>query len=117
MIGNKIQKEHGNFLLSIKMQKRELESNIDKRSEEIKSYLRDKEKAFELEKRSELPHFASLREKVEKELENVAFKKKKLNDEKKKKSMENASQPVDDQSLFVTLVNNDQTSCFRKEET
>ena len=34
---------------------------------------------------------------------------------RKKKS--NASQPVDDQSLFVTLVNNDQTSCFRKEET
>jgi hypothetical protein len=31
--------------------------------------------------------------------------------------MENASQPVDDQSPFVMLVNNDQTSCFRKEET
>jgi hypothetical protein len=68
---NKIQKEHENFLLSIKMHKRELESNIDKRREEIKSYLRDKEKAFELEKRSELPHFVSLREKVKKELKKL----------------------------------------------
>jgi hypothetical protein len=50
-------------------------------------------------------------------IKQVVLEKKKLNDEKKKKSMENASQPVDDQSLFVTLVNNDQTSCFRKEET
>jgi hypothetical protein len=79
---NRIQKEHSDFLLGIEMQKRELESSIDKRREEIESYLRDKEKAFELEKKSELQHIASLREKAEKELEQVTLEMKKLDAER-----------------------------------
>ena len=52
--------------------------------EDIESYLLNKEKSFELEKRSLLQHNASFREKkVEKELEQVALDIKKLNDEKK----------------------------------
>jgi len=43
------------------MQTRELENNFDKRCEEINSYLR------------ELQHISSLREKVEKELEQVVL--------------------------------------------
>jgi hypothetical protein len=36
------------------MHNKELESNIDKRHEEIESYLKNEKKVFELEKRSEL---------------------------------------------------------------
>ncbi|KAJ6672778.1 PROTEIN CROWDED NUCLEI 4 [Salix viminalis] len=79
---NRIQKEHSDFLLGIEMQKRELESSIDKRREEIESHLRDKEKAFELEKKSELQHIASLREKAEKELEQATLEMKKLEAER-----------------------------------
>ena len=45
------------------MQNKELESNIDKRHEEIESYLRNEEKVFELEKRSELQHISFFRRK------------------------------------------------------
>jgi hypothetical protein len=62
----------------MEMQKRELESSTEKRCEEIESYLRDKEKAFELEKKNQLHHIASLREKAEKELEQVALEMSKL---------------------------------------
>ncbi|KAJ6868224.1 hypothetical protein NC651_033318 [Populus alba x Populus x berolinensis] len=75
---NKIQKEHAEFLLGIEMQKKELESSTEKSCEEIESYLRDKEKAFELEKKNKLHHIASLREKAEKELEQVALEMSKL---------------------------------------
>jgi hypothetical protein len=40
-----------------------LNNNIDKRCEEIGGYLRDKEKSFKVENRSELQHIASLRKK------------------------------------------------------
>jgi hypothetical protein len=50
-------------MLVIEMQNKELERNIDKRQEEIESYLRNEEKVFELEKRSELQHIASLKKK------------------------------------------------------
>jgi hypothetical protein len=40
-----------------------LNNNIDKRCEEIGGYLRDKEKSFKLENRSDLHHIASVREK------------------------------------------------------
>jgi hypothetical protein len=70
------------------MHKKELESNIDKRHYEIESYLRNEEKVFELEKKSELQHIASLRKKkVEKKLEQVALDTKKLNDEKKSQQL------------------------------
>jgi len=48
------------------MQNKELERNFDKRQEEIESYLRNEEKVFELEKRSELKHIASLKKKKQK---------------------------------------------------
>jgi Na+/phosphate symporter len=47
-------------------------SNINKRDEEIKkkkSYVRDKKKVFEQEKRSELQHITFLRKKTKKKLE------------------------------------------------
>jgi hypothetical protein len=61
----------------MKMQKREFESSFDRRREEININLRDKKTAFELEKRRELQHLASIREKAEKELEQVVLGKKK----------------------------------------
>eukprot|EP00257_Ricinus_communis_P022105 XP_015581746.1 protein CROWDED NUCLEI 4 [Ricinus communis] len=79
---NKIQKEHADFLLGIEMQKRELENSIEKRREEIECYLRDQEKAFELEKKNELEHISSLREKAAKELEQAALEMKKLDSER-----------------------------------
>ncbi|KAF2283813.1 hypothetical protein GH714_016127 [Hevea brasiliensis] len=79
---NKIQKEHTDFLLGIEMQKRELENSIEKRREEIESYLRDQEKAFEIEKKIELQHIVSLKEKAAKELEQVRFELKKLDSER-----------------------------------
>jgi hypothetical protein len=48
------------------MHNKELESNIDKRHEEIESYLKNEKKVFELEKRRELQHIASLRRKKSK---------------------------------------------------
>ncbi|OAY35651.1 protein CROWDED NUCLEI 4 isoform X2 [Manihot esculenta] len=79
---NKIQKEHSDFLLGIEMQKRELENSIEKRREEIEDYLRDQEKAFEIEKKNELEHVSYLREKAAKELEQVALEMKKLESER-----------------------------------
>jgi len=61
-----VQKEQTDFLLGIEIKKRELEISFDKRCKEIENYLRDKEITFELEKRSELQHIASLREKSRK---------------------------------------------------
>ncbi|XP_058005444.1 protein CROWDED NUCLEI 4-like [Hevea brasiliensis] len=79
---NKIPKEHTDFLLGIEMQKIELESIIEKRREEIESYLRDQVKAFEIEKKIELQHIVSLKEKAAKELEQVGFEMKKLDSER-----------------------------------
>jgi hypothetical protein len=53
-------------MLVIEMQNKELERNIDKRQKEIESYLRNEEKVFELEKRSELQHITSLKKKKQK---------------------------------------------------
>ncbi|KDP32126.1 hypothetical protein JCGZ_12587 [Jatropha curcas] len=79
---NKIQKEHADFLLGIEMQKRELENSVEKRREEIENYLRDQEKAIELEKKNELQHISSIKEKAEKEWEQIALEMKKLDSER-----------------------------------
>ncbi|GFZ18846.1 branched-chain amino acid aminotransferase 5 [Actinidia rufa] len=78
----KIQKEHADFLLDIEVQKRDLENCINKRREEIESYLAEKERAFEEEKKKELQHIASLRETVGKEMEQVNLEMQKLDAER-----------------------------------
>jgi len=76
-------------MLVIEMQNKELERN-NKRQKEIESYLRNEEKVFELEKRSELQHITSLKKKKQKKkLEQDALDTKKLNDEKKKRPIKN----------------------------
>jgi hypothetical protein len=61
--------------------------NINKRHEEInKNYLMDTEKAFKLEKRIELQHITFLRKKKQKQKLEKVILKKKLNDEKKRRS-------------------------------
>ncbi|XP_057491664.1 protein CROWDED NUCLEI 4-like [Actinidia eriantha] len=78
----KIQKEHADFLLDIEVQKRDLENCINKRREEIESYLMEKERAFEEEKKKELQHIASLRETVGNEMEQVNLEMQKLDAER-----------------------------------
>ncbi|KAJ8769349.1 hypothetical protein K2173_002553 [Erythroxylum novogranatense] len=70
--------EHEDFLMGIEMQKKELENSVDKRREEVESYLRDEERAFKIEKSNELHLVNSLREKAFQELEQVALEMKKL---------------------------------------
>ncbi|XP_043714451.1 protein CROWDED NUCLEI 4-like [Telopea speciosissima] len=79
---SKIQQERADFVLDIEMQKKELECCIDKRREEIENYLREKEEAFEQEKARELRHLSSLKERVTKELEDIASEMKRLDNEK-----------------------------------
>lgn len=79
---SKIQQERTDVLLEIEVQKRELEDCIEKRREELESSLRDKEKAFEEEKKNELQRIGSLKEAAEKELDRVALEMKRLESER-----------------------------------
>ncbi|XP_042484737.1 protein CROWDED NUCLEI 4-like [Macadamia integrifolia] len=79
---SKIQQERADFVLDIEMQKKELESRIDKRREEIENYLREREEAFEEEKARELRHLSSLKERVTKELEDIALEMKRLENDR-----------------------------------
>ncbi|KAG6701134.1 hypothetical protein I3842_08G150000 [Carya illinoinensis] len=79
---SKMQQERADFLLDIDMHKRELENCFEKRREELESDLREREKAFEQEKKNELQCISSLKEKVEKELEQVALEMKRLETER-----------------------------------
>ncbi|XP_030455729.2 protein CROWDED NUCLEI 4 [Syzygium oleosum] len=79
---SKIQQERVDFLLEIEVRKRELEDCIDKRREELESSLREKEKAFEEEKKNELQRISSLKEAAEKELDRVALEMKRLESER-----------------------------------
>ena len=79
--------------------------SIKKKHEEIEKYFRDKEKAFDLEKRNEFQHIGSFKEKAEKECEQVAFKKKKVVAKKIEKLME--EQLADNQNSLVTSTYND----------
>lgn len=80
---SKIQKERADFLLDVEMQKRELENCVSKRREEIESNLLEREKVFEEEKKKEHQHIASLRETVEKEMEQVNLEMQKLDSERR----------------------------------
>ncbi|XP_030496317.2 protein CROWDED NUCLEI 4 [Cannabis sativa] len=79
---NKMQQERADFLLDIEMRRRDLENCIDKKHEELESSLREKEMVFELEKKNELQHVNSLKDKVAKELEHVALEMKRLEAER-----------------------------------
>lgn len=79
---SKMQQERADFLLEIEMQKRELENCFAKRREELESDLIERAKAFEQEKKYELQHISSLKEKTDKELEQVALEMKRLNAER-----------------------------------
>lgn len=79
---NKFQIERADFLLEIECRKRELEDCINKRREDIESYLQEKEKAFEEEKKRELRYISSLKEDLVNEQEHVALALKKLETEK-----------------------------------
>ncbi|KAI3451885.1 hypothetical protein Pfo_008550 [Paulownia fortunei] len=80
---SKIQKEREDFLLDIEMQKKELDNCIEKRREEIENYLTEREKEFEEEKKKELQHIASLKERAGKELEHVNSEMKRLDAERR----------------------------------
>ncbi|CAM8946883.1 unnamed protein product [Rhodiola kirilowii] len=79
---DKIQQERTNFLKDMEMQKKELENCIDRRREELETQFREKENAFEQEKKRDLDAISSLRERVAKELENVAAEMKRLEAER-----------------------------------
>ncbi|CAH1421277.1 unnamed protein product [Lactuca virosa] len=64
------------------MQKKELENCIEKKREEVESYLKEKEKSFEEEKK-ELEYISSLKETARKEAEQVNIEMKKLEKERK----------------------------------
>lgn len=80
---SKIQKERADFLRDIELQRSELENCFDKRREEIESYHREKERAFEEEKKKELEYITSLRETVAEETEQVNRELKRLDTERK----------------------------------
>ncbi|KAL9461189.1 hypothetical protein AB3S75_004231 [Citrus x aurantiifolia] len=84
----KIQQERADFLLGIEMQKRDLENCIEKRREELESSFREREKAFEEEKMRELQQISSLKEKAEKELEQVTLEIKRLDLERMEINMD-----------------------------
>ncbi|XP_021757469.1 protein CROWDED NUCLEI 4-like isoform X2 [Chenopodium quinoa] len=78
----KFQQERADFLLEVECQKRELEDCINKRRGDIESYLKEKESAFEEEKKRELQYIRSLKEDLIMEQERVALALKKLEAEK-----------------------------------
>ncbi|KAL0332373.1 UNVERIFIED_CONTAM: protein CROWDED NUCLEI 4 [Sesamum calycinum] len=80
---SKIQKERADFMLDIEMQKKELNNCIEKRREEIENYLTEREKEFEEEKKKELQHITSLKERVAEELEHVNSEMKRLDAERR----------------------------------
>ncbi|GAB4847136.1 hypothetical protein Ancab_026147 [Ancistrocladus abbreviatus] len=79
---SKIEQERSDLLSDFEMRKRELEDCVDKRREEIESNLREKEKAFEEEKKKELQNIKSLKESAIKEQEYVTLEMKKLEAER-----------------------------------
>lgn len=85
---NKIKKEREDFLLDIQIQKEELDNRADKRREEIENYLKDREGAFEEEKKKELEYIASLRETLAKETEFVNSEMVRLENERKEISLD-----------------------------
>lgn len=80
---SKIQDERADLLLDFEMQKRGLENRINKRLEELESCHKEKEKAFEEEKKKELQHIASLRDTAAKEMEQVKLEMQKLDNERR----------------------------------
>ncbi|GAV57667.1 hypothetical protein CFOL_v3_01204 [Cephalotus follicularis] len=76
------QQERAEFLLGIEMHKRELEDCFNKRREELENDLREREKTFEQEKKSQLQYISSVKETAEKELEQVAQEMKRLDAER-----------------------------------
>ncbi|KAF7809963.1 protein CROWDED NUCLEI 4 [Senna tora] len=79
---SKMQQERADFLKDIEMQKRELDNLVEKRREEVESYLKEREKSFEEEKNNELQYINTLKDKAEKELEQVSFEMKRLHAER-----------------------------------
>ncbi|KAG4987704.1 hypothetical protein JHK82_030065 [Glycine max] len=67
----KMQQERANFLRDVEMQNRNMNILIDKRREEIESYLKEREKSFEEEKNNQLEYINALKEKVAKEYKQV----------------------------------------------
>ncbi|XP_074294304.1 nuclear matrix constituent protein 1b-like [Silene latifolia] len=76
------QKEQADMLLEIECRKRELEDSVNKQREDIQSYLREKERTFEEEKKRDLQYISSLKEDLIKEQERVAVALNKFEAEK-----------------------------------
>ncbi|KAG4973127.1 hypothetical protein JHK87_029948 [Glycine soja] len=74
----KMQQERANFLRDVEMQNRNMNILIDKRREEIESYLKEREKSFEEEKNDQLEYINALKEKVAKEYKQVSFEMRRL---------------------------------------
>ncbi|GJS68767.1 protein crowded nuclei 4, partial [Tanacetum coccineum] len=85
---SKIQKERTIFVLDAELQKKELENCIEMKREEIESYLKEKEKAFEEEKKKELEYISSLMEIVAKEAKQVNIEMQRLDEERKAINMD-----------------------------
>ncbi|CAN6679906.1 unnamed protein product [Malus baccata var. baccata] len=79
---SKMQKERADFLLEIEIRKGELENCIDKKHEELECSLKEKEIAFEQEKKNEVQNISSLKEEAAKEREQVALERKRLESER-----------------------------------
>ncbi|TKY70689.1 CROWDED NUCLEI 4 [Spatholobus suberectus] len=84
----KIQQERADFLQDVEMQKRNMNILIEKRHEEIESYLKEREKSFEEEKNNELEYINALKEKAAKESEQVSFEMRRLEAERAEISLD-----------------------------
>ncbi|XP_068343860.1 protein CROWDED NUCLEI 4-like isoform X2 [Pyrus communis] len=79
---SKMQKERADFLLEIEIRKGELENCIDQKHEELECSLKEKEIAFEQEKKNEVEIISSLKEEAAKERDQVALERKRLESER-----------------------------------
>ncbi|KAH9619440.1 hypothetical protein KSS87_010776 [Heliosperma pusillum] len=76
------EKEKADMLLEIGCRKRELEDSVTKQREDVESYLREKERTFEEEKKRDLQYISSLKEDLIKEQERAAVALNKFEAEK-----------------------------------
>ncbi|RZC30830.1 Protein CROWDED NUCLEI 4 [Glycine soja] len=80
--------ERADFLRDVEMQKRNMNTPIEKRHEEIESYLKEREKSFEEEKNNELEYINALKEKAAKESQQVSFEMRRLETERAEISLD-----------------------------
>ncbi|CAA0820166.1 Protein CROWDED NUCLEI 1 [Striga hermonthica] len=98
-LSEKARLEHKQLIEEFEIRKRDLETNMLKKREEMERTLQEKEREFEEKKERENYHITSLKELVEKEMDNVNLEKNRL--EKERQNNEFNKQQFEDQQLEI----------------